>query len=492
MRQRPAHLSAAVPATPRAGRLRANLCLAASLLAGVSSAWAQAYLPVGPQTNVPVATVTQGGWTECHRSAYGDTVSDWPTVQTNCAGARLMLACRATGSGTLQLLAQAARADVLTATGIYPADLTTTHVANGTAWYWSGPGQLFQAWGFAKAGDTVDKSHCDIENAGNGDNTRLCWQVVGYRCGTDIRLNASTAFERVLYAMPGKADLAITVTDGRTSVTAGDTATYTITATNAGPDAANGATITDALPATLTGASWTCTGMGGGTCAAAGSGNISDSVNLPPGASVTYTLTATVSAVAAGTLSNSAAVAPPAGVVDPNSPNNSATDTDAVSPSGDPALALTGTAGPVPPGAAVSYTLTATNSGPSNATGAGVAATFPSQLQGLAWTCVGAGGGTCTASGGPTLADTVNLPAGASVVYSITGSVAPTTTPGTTSVNAVLTAPAGFTDANPANNTATQPTAIALPMVVPTQSPWALVLVAGLLALVGSGFARRR
>ena len=157
-------------------------------------------------------------------------------------------------------------------------------------------------------------------------------------------------------------------------------------------------------------------------------------------------------------------------------------------------LAITKTDGvtSVAAGGSLTYTITASNAGPDNATGAIVTDTLPASLTGATWTCVGAGGGTCTASGGPTLADTVNLPAGASVVYSITGSVAPTTTPGTTSVNAVLTAPAGFTDANPANNTVTQPTAIALPMVVPTQSPWALVLVAGLLALVGSGFARRR
>ena len=101
--------------------------------------------------------------------------------------------------------------------------------------------------------------------------------------------------------------------------------------------------MTDALPATLTGATWTCVGALGGTCTASGAGNIADTVNLPSGASVTYTLSATLSASATGTLVNTAAVAPPAGVTDPNPGNNSATDTDTINPTAD--LAITKTDG---------------------------------------------------------------------------------------------------------------------------------------------------
>src|SRR5262249_54072726 len=128
------------------------------------------------------------------------------------------------------------------------------------------------------------------------------------------------------------ADLSITKTDGSATAVPGNPVTYTIVASNAGPSTVTGATVTDALPATLTGATWTCVGAGGGTCTAAGSGNIADTVNLPAGASVTYTLTATLSASATGTLSNTATIAPPAGVTDPNPGNNSATDTDTINP----------------------------------------------------------------------------------------------------------------------------------------------------------------
>lgn len=129
--------------------------------------------------------------------------------------------------------------------------------------------------------------------------------------------------------VPQTADLAITKTDGVTSVSAGGSLTYTITASNAGPSNAPGATVADTLPASLTG-TWTCVGAGGGTCTAAGSGNINDTVNLPAGGSVTYTVTASVASSATGTLSNTATVSPPGAVTDPNPANNSATDTDTV------------------------------------------------------------------------------------------------------------------------------------------------------------------
>ena len=53
---------------PLRARIRgAAFGLAAALMSGAPTAWAQSYLPVGPQKNVPVATVTSGGWVECYR-----------------------------------------------------------------------------------------------------------------------------------------------------------------------------------------------------------------------------------------------------------------------------------------------------------------------------------------------------------------------------------------------------------------------------------------
>jgi len=128
-----------------------------------------------------------------------------------------------------------------------------------------------------------------------------------------------------------QADLSVTKTDGVTSYAPGGLLTYTIAVHNAGPDAANGVTVTDTLPAALSGASWTCTGTGGASCPANGSGSIATSaVNLPANATATFTLTATVAAGTSGSLSNTATVSAPAGLSDPNPANDSDTDTDAL------------------------------------------------------------------------------------------------------------------------------------------------------------------
>src|SRR6185312_8954992 len=257
-----------------------------------------------------------------------------------------------------------------------------------------------------------------------------------------------------------QADLAITKTDGVTTATPGGSVTYTITASNAGPSNATGATVADTFPASLT-CTWTCVGAGGGTCTASGSGNINDTANLPAGGSVTYTASCTISAAATGTLSNTATVTAPAGVTDPTPGNNSATDSDTLSASADLSITKTDGVTTVAAGGSVTYTIVASNAGPSNATGATVTDTFPASLT-CTWTCAGAGGGICAASGSGNVNDTVNLPSGGGVTYtaSCTISVAAT---GTLSNTATVTAPAGVTDPTPGNNSATDSDTLTAP-----------------------------
>ena len=209
-----------------------------------------------------------------------------------------------------------------------------------------------------------------------------------------------------------QADLAITKTDGVTTAVPGGSTTYTITASNAGPSG-TAATVADTFPASLT-CTWTCVGAGGGLCAAAGSGNINDPVTLPAGSSVTYTASCTISPAATGTLSNTATVTGAA--TDPVAGNNSATDTDTLTPQADLGITKTDGVTSVSPSGMLTYTITDSNPGSSNASGATVNDTFPGSLT-CSWTCVGAGGGTCTASGMGNISDAVNLPAGGSVTY---------------------------------------------------------------------------
>lgn len=186
--------------------LMALLCVSYAFTGGLANA--QPYLPSGPQTNVPVSTVEEGGWTECYRDTY-DNFMNAETVLAQCTGDLLMLSCKETGSETLALLAQGAREDVTFDTGGDNSD--ETHIANGVGWYFNISGidetdSGQNAWGFVRAGDSVSKDNCDIDSSG-ADNERLCWHIQrtngGYRCGAIEDLNSSTEYERIVYVQSG-------------------------------------------------------------------------------------------------------------------------------------------------------------------------------------------------------------------------------------------------------------------------------------------------
>jgi uncharacterized repeat protein (TIGR01451 family) len=199
----------------------------------------------------------------------------------------------------------------------------------------------------------------------------------GLNTGGFYSINLTTGAVTLISGLPGSsnndgancpaanitfgANLQITKTDSKTLYTPGSTTTYTIVATNPGPFGAASNTVSDPLPAGVATASWTCAGSGGGTCgAASGSGAINDTnVNLPVGASVTYTLTLTIPANFSGALTNNASISPGAGTTNSGStctaasaPANTtvsfsggvctATDTDASQPLVAVAKTLTG------------------------------------------------------------------------------------------------------------------------------------------------------
>lgn len=250
------------------------------------------------------------------------------------------------------------------------------------------------------------------------------------------------------------ADLSITKTDGVTSAIPGGSVTYTITASNAGPDGVTGATVADTFPASLT-CTWTCVGAGGGTCTANGAGNINDAVNLPAAGSVTYTANCSISPAATGSLSNTATVSSAVG--DPNAGNNSASDTDTLTPTADLGITKTDGLANAAPGQAITYTIVASNPGPSNAPGATVTDTFPAAFTGATWTCAGGGGGTCPANGAGNINAVVSLPAGGSVTFTVNGTIDGAFT-GLLSNTATVTAPGGVTDPGAGNNSATDQT----------------------------------
>lgn len=341
----------------------------------------------------------------------------------------------------------------------FPASLTCTWTcvgAGGGTCTASGSGNLNDSVNLPAGGSVTYTASCAISAAATGtlSNTATVAAPGGV---TDPNAGNNSATDSDTIAV--EADLSITKTDGVTSVTPGGSTTYTITASNAGPSNAPGSTVADTFPASLT-CSWTCVGAGGGTCTAANSGNINDSVNLPAGGSVTYTASCTISALASGSLTNTATVAAAGGVTDPTPGNNSATDTDTIALNADLAITKTDGVTTATPGGSVTYTITASNAGPSAASGSTVADTFPAALT-CTWTCVSAGGGTCTASGSGNINDTVNLPSAGSVTYTASCTISAAAT-GSLVNTATVTEPAGVSDPTPANNSATDTDTLAV------------------------------
>jgi uncharacterized repeat protein (TIGR01451 family) len=255
---------------------------------------------------------------------------------------------------------------------------------------------------------------------------------------------------------PLSSDLSVTKTDGVTTATPGGSVTYTITASNAGPDAATGVSLTDTFPAVCTTVSTTSVAAGGATGNTAGpfAGNLNETLSMPAGSSVTYTSTCTIAASATGSLANTANIS--SSIADPVPANNTATDTDTLAPSADLNVTKTDGVTSATPGGSVVYTITYSNAGPSNAPGTSAADTFPAACTSVSTTSLAAGGATGNTAGpfAGNIADTLNLPAGGSVTYTSTCSISSSAT-GSLSNTATVAAGAGVTDPVPANNSAT-------------------------------------
>jgi uncharacterized repeat protein (TIGR01451 family) len=148
----------------------------------------------------------------------------------------------------------------------------------------------------------------------------------------------------------------------------------TIIFANTLTDGSKGTSVVDNFPSTkLQSISWSATPSGGASgFTASGTGNIADFIaDLPAGASVTYTATATIAAAATGTLVNTATVAPPNTVLDTTTADKSATITDTLTPQVDLAVSKTGPSSVVAGSGNgnLVYVVTVKNNGPSNASG---------------------------------------------------------------------------------------------------------------------------
>jgi len=171
-------------------------------------------------------------------------------------------------------------------------------------------------------------------------------------------------------------DLAVTKSDGQLTAVPGSPTqvVYTITVFNNGPSPVGTLTLTDPVPPGLVGWSFDPASSGVYT---SGTGQWTFAPTLDPGQSAFVRLRGTVHPSARGTLTNTATVFPPGGIVDPVPQNDSATDVDTLTPQVDVSLLMNDSPDPALIDDQVTYTLDIANAGPSEATEVVVTDTLP-------------------------------------------------------------------------------------------------------------------
>ncbi len=233
------------------------------------------------------------------------------------------------------------------------------------------------------------------------------------------------------------ADIAIVKTaDSPAAPVVGDTVTFTLTVSNAGPADAENVVVTDTLPANVTYVSDTCGAAVAGSTVTWTVGTLAD------GANAICDIVTTINNF--GEISNTATVASTTN--DPDPANNSSTVVIVgVPPPADLAIVKTATAPPAPVvGDTVTFTLAVNNGGPADAENVVVTDVLPANVTYVSNTCMAAvAGNTVTWTIG-TLANGANATCDIVTTINNFGEISNTATVASTT-----------TDPDPANNSST-------------------------------------
>ncbi|MBK9711345.1 MAG: DUF11 domain-containing protein [Kouleothrix sp.] len=236
------------------------------------------------------------------------------------------------------------------------------------------------------------------------------------------------------------------------TISAGDTAAFTIVVSNSGTGIARNVTLTDSLPA---GVAWSISPAVTGCDIQAGTLSCSLG-DLAAGASVTIHISGVTDAADCGVLSNTATVA---ASNEANTGDNSSTATITVQ-CPNVTVVKTADSGTINAGDTASFTIVVSNSGP----GAAYNVTLSDQLPaGVAWSVGGADGAACSIDGNGLLTCSFGtLAAGASTTITVSGTTDPADCG--TLTNSVTVAASN--EANTADNSSTASITVSCPNVM--------------------------
>jgi uncharacterized repeat protein (TIGR01451 family) len=250
------------------------------------------------------------------------------------------------------------------------------------------------------------------------------------------------------------ADLGVTKTATPNPATPGGPLSWTITYTNNGPSDARTVAMNDPVPAGFVVSSVASTA---GTCTSTATNISCTTPTLAPGKSVVVTVTGSVATSATGSLANTAAVSSATTEVTPNVIPNSASVTVPLQPQADLVIAKTASTTSIDAGGGnLSYTVTAANLGPSNATSVTLADTLPA---GFVVSSVTPAGLCAAPSSGSFTCNLGTLAVGAPAVQIVvTGSFPASVAAGATTNTVAASSATPLT--NPANDTASAPVTV--------------------------------
>lgn len=170
-----------------------------------------------------------------------------------------------------------------------------------------------------------------------GDSFAATDIVLGAFNNVSRELNGAMDFARItrgalspdqFVQVPLGVDLVVTIEDGTDTVAPGDLIDYVVTIVNQGDEDAIDAVVEDEVPVEVMATSWTCSATGGASCAPSGSGALAETVTIPVGGSVVFTVTASITPDAFGSVTYTVSAMVAATQQEINPANNTASDTN--------------------------------------------------------------------------------------------------------------------------------------------------------------------